>query len=127
MAGPRWRFEDFLSLDEYEFEINPLQGGTPAYSKSIIAQSTAAAGGKVLLFEGRDEPGVMTISGTLRSEDQLNKFQFWYDKRNQVKIFDDLGREFHVYISKFSATRVKAFQAPWKHEWEMELIILDWP
>lgn len=123
----RWRFEDPLSLEVHTFEINPSEGGSPSFSKQFQTQNTSAPDGKTLIFEGRDTVQRLEFEGTILSEDEYNTFAEWFDKRRQIKIIDDLGREFWVLIESFSPTRVRAASRPWKHTYKVTAIIVDWP
>lgn len=123
----KWKFEDFIEEDEYTFLINPNKGGTPEMKKNIIQRNTTAPDGKTILFEGRDEPMTFTFSGTLRDETQLTTLQSWVQRRNQIRLTDDLGRSYSVYLTGISATRIRAAQALWKHEWEITAVLVDWP
>lgn len=122
----KWAFYDGYSLQDYIFEINPSEGGSPQFTKNIAQQSTAAPDGKTLLFEGRDSPQTIEFSGTLLTEDQYNAFVTWYQKRRQIRITDDLGREFWVYITSFAPRRERAIHYPWKHSYTVSATILDW-
>lgn len=123
----KWKFEDFIADDEYTFQINPNKGGSPELKKNIIQRNTTAPDGKTILFEGREEPQSMTFSGTLRDQAQLDDLQSWYQRSNQIRLTDDLGRSYSIYITGLTTTRIRAAQAPWKHEWEMTAVIVDWP
>jgi hypothetical protein len=72
-------------------EINPNQGGTPSYRKSITYRSTAAPDGKVLMFEGRDEPQQMRVDGVILNQALLDTIVTWWQKRYAVEVLDDLA------------------------------------
>lgn len=126
MAVVRWVFEDPNTLDSYTLAINPSDGGAPAYQKTITYQNTAAPDGKVITFEGRDAPRKLTFSGTLLSEAEYNAFVEWWDRRYQIQVTDDLGREFSLIIESFAPHRVRARSHPWKHTYEITATIVDW-
>lgn len=123
----KWKFEDPVELETYIFEISPNDGGSPAYTKNIMSQNTVAPGGKTLLFEGADAVSEMNFSGILLSEEQYDAFATWWAKRRQIKVTDDLGREYWIYITKFEPKRVRARSHPWKHTYSITATILDWP
>lgn len=123
----RWKFDDPVSLVSHTFEVNPSAGGTPAYERNITTQSTSAPDGKVIVFEGRDQPQTFEFSGTLRSEEELDVFVEWFNKRYQIKVTDDLGREHMIVIQSFRPTRERAATAPWKHSYTVSAVIVDWP
>lgn len=122
----RWTFEDPNTLETYTFAINPNEGGSPQYSKKFEYRNTSAPDGKVIVFEGRDDPQTIEFSGTLLTQAQYDAFVTWWDKRYQVKITDDLGREFWIEIESFSPKRERAVHYPYKHSYTIKAIIVDW-
>lgn len=123
----RWTFYDPTIPETYTFDINPSEGGTPTRRKKIEYQNTAAPDGKVLVFEGRDEPQEFTFTGTILTEAHYTTLVNWFSKRRQIKVTDDLGREHWIYIKSFDATRQRAVHYPWKHSFTIEAVVLDWP
>jgi hypothetical protein len=123
----RWVFEDPNTLDTYEFAINPSEGGSPSYDKTISYQATSAPDGKLVSFEGRDQPQTIEFSGVLFTEAEYNAFVEWWDKRYQVQVTDDLGRSFYIQINSFTPTRKRAIQHPWKHDYTVTATVVDWP
>lgn len=79
------------------------------------------------MFEGRDKPRVFNVSGVLHEQAELDALNTWYDKRYQVKITDDLGRQFYVYIVGLKVDRAPLRNNPWRHLFNMRYIELDWP
>lgn len=126
MAVVRWVFTDPTTSDEYEFDINPAEGGSPQFRKNIAYQNTSAPDGKVLMFEGRDATQELEITGTILEEDHYNALYEWWNKRHQVQVTDDLGREFMIYITAFEPKRERAIHYPWKHSFTMRYTELDW-
>jgi hypothetical protein len=122
----RWLIEDPAGADTYSFSINPAEGGSPVYEKNITEESTAAPNGKTLLFEGLDSPQKLEFSGTILEEAQYNAFVSWFQKRRQVKLTDDLGRVYWVYITSFKPKRERAVHYPCKHSYDMTCTILSW-
>lgn len=126
MPVVRWVFEDPVTLVSYTFAINPSDGGAPGYQKTINYQNTAAPDGKVISFEGRDQPRVMEFSGVLFTEAEYDAFFEWWNKRYQVSVTDDLGRTFSILINSFVPTRRRARSHPWKHDYTIQATIVDW-
>lgn len=122
----KWQFNDPATLETHTFEINPNEGGSPEYTKNIQYRNTSAPDGKTLLFEGRDNPQTLEFSGVLLTESQYNMFRDWWDKRYQVYVTDDLGREFSIVIEAFIPKRERAFHHPWKHSYTVRATIVDW-
>jgi len=126
MARVAWEFTDLVTNDTYSLPVNPNDGGSPSFRKNISYQVTAAPDGKVLMFEGRDEPMQSQFSGVILTEEQYEAFVEWYSKRHQIKIKDDLGREFVCYITSFDPKRKRSALHPWKHDYTCEYTIIDW-
>lgn len=122
----KWKFTDPVDMSEYTFDINPNQGGSPTWKKSIEYQKTAAPDGKVLMFEGQDDPQELTFSGVILEQAQYDAMILWFTKRHAILMTDDLGREFPIYITGFNPTRERAVHYPWKHSYEVNYTILDW-
>lgn len=122
----KWSFYDPFTSETYTFQVNPKEGGTPAYKRKFSYQATAAASGKTLVFEGRAEPFSVDFSGTLLTEGQLNAFVQWWEKRNQIKLTDDLGREYWVVIEEFVPKRERAMHYPFKHSYTCKATVVDW-
>jgi hypothetical protein len=126
MAVVRWTFTDPFTSDVYTFDVNPKEGGSPAYTRNLTQKSTAAADGKTLVFEGRANPLSMDFSGVLLTEAQFNAFVTWWSKKNQIQLTDDLGRTFWVVISEFTPKRERAVQYPWKHSYSVKATVVDY-
>jgi hypothetical protein len=119
-----WRFQDYSGSQFYEFEINPLDVSDPAIKRTITTQATSA--GRQVNYEGRLQPGTLTFSGTILSEGQYEVMNAWAQVRKQIKITDDLGRVFWVYIESFTPTRKYSIEFPWRMEYSVEATVLDW-
>lgn len=125
MAVVRWTFYDPITLDEYEFVVNPSEGGSPSYNKSITYEKTTAPDGMVVVMEGREDPRKLEFSGTLFSQQEFTAFVTWYEKHYQIQMTDDLGREFHIMIDSFEPKRERAIHYPWKHSYTVSATIID--
>lgn len=122
----RWTFNDLATLESYELEINPSDGGSPQYRKNITYQNTIAPGGRTLIFEGKDEPITLEWSGKVLSQEQHETFVDWFDKRHQILLVDDLQREYMVYITSYEPKRERSALNQWKHTYTMKATVLDW-
>lgn len=123
----RWTLYDPLELVTYTFAINPKGGGTPPRKKRVGYQNTSAPDGKTIVFEGQDEPRTISCEGTILDQAMLDALVEWFDKRYQVLLTDDLGREMWVYITSFEPKRVRNAERRWKHEYTLQATIVDWP
>ncbi len=122
----RWKFDDDVLSTTYTVPINPNSGGTPNFQKSLNVSNTAGPNGNVLVFEGRDAPRQMQVSGVILDQTHLDNLQLWAEKRYQVTLTDDLSRVFSIYITGFEAKRTRAQSHPYKHEYTLSYIIVDW-
>lgn len=122
----KWQFHDASLGETYTFDINPNDDGWPGYKKNFTYAKTTAPNGNVVMFEGRDDPRKGTFKGVLLYESQLNALVSWYQKRNQITVTDDLGRSFTIIIESFEATRRWTVSHPWKHDYSMGFIVVDW-
>lgn len=127
MAVVKWVFHDPVTLIDYTFEINPNDGGSPAFEKNIIYESTTAPQGKTLVFEGADKPQKLSFAGVILYESQYQAFLDWWRKRYQIDVTDDLGRTFSILIEAFRPARKRSALYPWKHDYTIDATILDWP
>ena len=121
-----WEFYDPAEDITYYWPINPNAGGYPQRSKSIAYSATVAPDGQTVAFEGRDAPMSFSFSGVILSQEQFEAMTLWYEKRNQIRLTDDLDRQFWIYIKTFSAERQRSQSHPWKHSYNVEAILLDW-
>jgi hypothetical protein len=123
----QWNFLDPVDNSTTTFDVNPKEGGSLSLQKNITAQSTVAAGGGIILFEGNEPVQEITFSGTIRTQTQFDDLVAMFDKRHQIQLTDDLGRTFMILITKFDPKRVRAVATPWKHTYTVTATIVDWP
>lgn len=125
MAVVRWVFTDPVTLDEYEFELNPSEVTEPQYEKSLTYEKTAGAEGKTLAYEGRREVQRLAWKGAILDEAEHLVFKEWFEKGYQIDVTDDLGQEFRIYITKYLPERKRAVMHPYKRAYSMEALIVD--
>ncbi len=123
----KWNFYDPVTLETYTFDINPAEGGSPALNKTITYKNTSAPDGKTLVFQGRNQPQVMEFSGTILNQSQYDAMIEWFNKVHQIKITDDLSREYWIVIESFDPKRERASHYPYKHSYTVRATIVDWP
>lgn len=127
MPAWRWTVYDPVTAVTWTFPINPHAGGTPSRRKRIDSQNTSAPGGKTLLFEGQDEVQEISCDGTILDQALHDALVAWWEKRYQVQLTDDLGRVMWVYLKTFEPKRARNAERPWKHQYTITAVILDWP
>jgi hypothetical protein len=120
----KWVLSDPVTAETYTFEINPNQGGSTPLQKNITSYTTTADDGQIVLYEGADQPQLVQVQGTLLSQAQLTNLIYWYSKRRQVNLTDDLGRVTPVYFATFTPTRKWTVQSPWRHDWTAQFYVV---
>ena len=121
----RWTLFDPITDETYTFPFNPNEGGTPALTKNITYKASAALDGTTLMFEGRAEPQRLEFSGVILEEAHLEALTDWFEKRNKIVLTDDLGREFTVYLTEFSASRVRRGTRPYYHTYRATAVVVE--
>lgn len=123
----RWELYDPDLATTWVFPVNPNTGAAPQFEKSIASKTTAANNGKVLFFEGRDAPMTIPFSGVILAEAHYLAMIEWFGKRRQLRLTDELGQVWWVYLTKFSPKRKNRHSHPWAMDYDAECIIVDWP
>jgi len=125
VARVPWIFTDNVLVESYAFEINPNDDGSLQYEKAVSYKNTSGGSGQTVAFEGRDAPYATTFSGSILTEAQYNAMVTWFSKRYPIDIEDDLGRQFTIYITKFSPKRKRSREYPWRHEYSVDYFIIE--
>lgn len=120
----KWQLIDPVTNESYAFEINPNTGGSLTRQKNITYYSTTADDAQIVLYEGTDQPQLVTVSGTLLTQAQYTNLVYWYSKRRQVLLIDDLGRNIWVYFAQFTPNRKWTVQSPWRHDWSAQFYVI---
>lgn len=120
----RWQvYDPYLGTEE--FPLNPSEVDLPPLEKDITTRHTTA-NNKAVLFEGNGEPTEFKFNGVLFEEADYDWFVTWYNKKYQVRVTDDLGQEFWIYLQSFRPRRRRSFHHPWCIEYEAVAVIVDW-
>ncbi len=122
----RWRFDDPVTHEFFEFMINPNDGGSPTRKRALTPQATSASDGTSLVFGGQEEVWSTELKGVVRDKVQLEALLHWYQKRYTVLLTDDLGRVQQIYIEQFSPKRAPLHHTPYRHTYTMRLRILGY-
>lgn len=127
MARIGWRLEDAVEGTVEIFPINPNEGAAPKYAKQLTKTTTTAGGvqGQVIIFEGADQPIEFSFSGVLLTQQHYEFYYRAWSKRHPVRLTDDLGRTFTIYIESFTPTRVRSRTYPWRHTYQATAVIID--
>jgi hypothetical protein len=120
----RWRFFDPVQVSTYEVQINPNEGGSPNWRKNITSDAPLGPGGRPILTEGPDEVQRLECSGVILDQAHYTGLVNLFKKRRQVRLTDDLGRQFWVYIESFEPTRQRSRRA-WRHTYRLSMIVMS--
>ncbi len=120
----RWQFYD-PATGTHMFAMNPDSGGTPKYAKTITEVPTTAGDGRSLLFEGSDVAAAMEFSGIVHDLAEADVFVQWFGKHRQVRVTDDLGRQFWIFLTGLEITRKRSRNFPAKATFKVTAVILD--
>lgn len=118
----RWSFHEPVANETYQVEINPNEGGTPGYSRTLNAQATL--GGSHVIFEGPEAPQYIECSGSILDRAHLEGLAAVFRKRRQMLLTDDLGRQWWIYLETFTPTRQRS-RREWRHNYSMRMLVLD--
>jgi hypothetical protein len=126
MARTAWRWEDPTEGTVEFMSINPNEGASPTYSKTLTKETTTATGAdrNVLIYEGADPVSDFSFSGVLLFQEQYEFLQNAWAKRHLVLLTDDLGRIFTIYLESFTPHRVRSKTYPWRHTYEASAVIV---
>lgn len=116
-----WLFFD--GVNTYELPINPNEAKMPSPKRSVLTKPTCS--GRQVSYQGREEVATIDFSGVLLSEAQYRVFREWFLKRQQIRITDDLGLKYWVYLKTFNPTRVKNNTHEWYHTYSASGVVLD--
>lgn len=116
-----WQFYD--GVTNYELPVNPQTASMPTLNKRLTHKVTCA--GRQITYEGRPEVGTFSISGVILEEAQYRAFQTWVGLKKQVRITDDLGEKYWVYIKTFSPKRRRDITYPWLMDFTIDGSTLD--
>jgi hypothetical protein len=127
MARIPWRWEDPVDGTVALMPINPNAGASPKYAKTLTKKTTTAPGNlaRALIFEGPDAVTQFDFSGAILTEAHYNFILNAWRKRHPVKLTDDLGRTFTIYIETFSPERKLSKTYPWRHTYQATAVIVE--
>jgi hypothetical protein len=126
MARTGWRWEDQTDGTVQVMPINPNDGAAPTYAKSLTKERSVAPGalGQVLIYEGADQPREFSFSGVILEKVHYDFILNIWNKRHLVKLTDDLGNEYIVYLETFTPKRVRSASRPWRHTYDASAVIV---
>jgi hypothetical protein len=124
MARIGWIWEDATDGTTMVMPINPNDGASPAYQKNLTKKTTSA--GRTLIQEGAPSPQQFDFSGVLLTKAHYDFVLNLWRKRHPLRLTDDLGRTFTVYLESFTPHRKPSRAGyPWKHDYQATAVILE--
>lgn len=126
MARIAWRWEDPTEGTVEYMSINPNSGASPTYQKTLTKATSTAPGvsSQVLIYEGAEPPSDFPFSGVILYQEQYEFLQRAYEKRHLLRLTDDLGRVFTLYLERFAPQRMLSRTYPWRHTYEASAVIV---
>mgnify|MGYP006266608425 CR=1 FL=1 len=130
-----WKFTDPVTNDIYYMEINPKEdSGSNVIQKNTKYQASVSTYRDI--FNNIRVDAVVaagfgksvenfSYSGVIYTKDQFDTLTEWFTKDYAWQIRDDLGREFLIYVDKFSTDRVRSVKHQWKHTYNFSGIIIE--
>lgn len=126
MARIPWRWEDLTDGTVLYMPLNPNEGASPSYEKTLTKQTTTAPGlaGSTIISEGADTPPSFSFSGVILTQEHYEFILNLWSKRHLLRLTDDLGRSFTLYFETFSPKRVRSSSYPWRHTYEASTVVV---
>ncbi len=125
MAVVRWTLWDPVLGTTLQFPINPAESYLPQREKEMTTEQTTA--GLLVAFEGQETPSEFKFSGTFLDQASYDFMVTWFDKRYQLRLTDDLGNQFWVYLKSFLPQRKRSSNYSWAFTYEGIAVIMDIP
>lgn len=126
MARIAWRWEDRTEGTVEFMSINPNEGASPSYQKTLAKETTTAPGAlaQTLIYEGADAAVEFSFSGIILTQEQYEFIFNAWSKRHLLQLTDDLGRVFTLYLERFAPQRVRSKTYPWRHTYEASAVVV---
>lgn len=122
MARIPWVFEDLVDNTVEFMALNPNEGASPTFLKTLNKVQTTT--GRTLIQEGQDQPQAFRFSGAILTEAHYMFLLRAWEKRHLVRLTDDLGRTFTIYMETFEPSRIRSATYPWRHTYQASAMIV---
>lgn len=123
----KWKFIDYFQTGptpyQYQWEINPNDGGSPEITKSLSILQNTGPNRINLVMEGQSTVPTLQFTGVILSQQQYETMEIWFDRRVLIQLVDDLERNFYGVFSKFSPKRSRRAGNPWYHTYDAEFAV----
>lgn len=104
MAWQRWTFQS--TAGTFTVPINPDSAKEPGVKKTVSEQATV--GSETVIFGGADPVRTIEFGGKMLSNDHYDAFETLAAAGEEIIVTDDMGRSRTIYITEFTADRVRA-------------------
>lgn len=122
----RWTIYDPVEDATMTFPINPREGALPQRERNLSTVPVTAPDGPPLIFEGEELVQEFPFSGTILTQAHWQFMTDWFEKRRQVRIVDDNGMTWWLYLKSFKPKRKNRHSHPWAADYDAVAIVLDW-
>jgi hypothetical protein len=128
----KWKLYDPEEDQYFSFEYNPSKDdGSFALNKSTAYQVNAGSyrdnsnrdNIANIIFESHKEVKKFSFSGNIYNKDEFDRLELWFSKKYDLILTDDLNRNFRIYVSSFSPSRIRSRQFPYKHSYTVKGIV----
>lgn len=98
----RWRFTDASTSEFWDMEINPNEMGSPFRVWETETFGASPVDGRVRARRPSRRPVEWSFGGIIRSKQQYDTLQSWFDRSATLVIRDHFDREFRVKVYDFA-------------------------
>lgn len=129
-----WRFRDTVLSESYFLPVNPTaDSGSFALKKNTRYQVSASNYvdttnvlriGDTVAQDAPSEQERFSYTGSLYTKEQIEAFEYWFNKNYPWYMRDDLMREHLIYPEQLTLERARSHQYRWKHTYTFTGLVL---
>ena len=122
---------DPIEDETFPLPVNPYQDGGTTRSRSV---SSSYSGGYqtnaldyhigTIAYDESENLQNLSYTGRVYTAEEYNNLIYWFRKPNVITLTNHLNQTFNVMFQNFSLTRVRSRQHPYKHEYQLQLIVV---
>jgi len=95
------QFFDPVTATTYNWAINESDQDGPRHGGNVDFDGKASSIG-VIGTQGEDQALLITLTGTILTQDQYRKFLFFSKIKNSFRFIDSIGNQYEVSMTEFS-------------------------
>lgn len=121
-----WKVRNADNSGEQTLVVGPSKM-TERRSKTLLTQSRIRTGANTVstvLIEGPANPITVDLEGTVHTEAGFLQLESWFSSTSEIRIVDDLNRNWLLLIEKFTPRREYKPFVPWFHRWSASAVVL---